>query len=188
MNRPYYHRRLVFADHLSLYITLEDPFENSCKILHRELREGDISSLTTTDTMRIRKNIHYARSSMIPKLPSNLDELHLALTNLGEIKINRDKLFLLINNSEKNIIAFSITGKTTKIYKNAFSDLFDKIIILIQIYGKIIFISKNAYNFGYIQNSAAVKNHLKTENLNTFYKTVLVPPGSSSIIVRHLAK
>lgn len=86
---------------------LEDPFEKLCKILHRELREGDISSLTTTDTMQIRKKIHYARSSMIPKFPTNLDELHLALTNLGEIKTNRDELFLLINNSEKNIIAFS---------------------------------------------------------------------------------
>jgi len=51
--------------------------------------------------MRKRKNIHYARSSMIPKLPTNLDELHLALTNLGEIKTDRDELFLLINNSEK---------------------------------------------------------------------------------------
>ncbi|XP_008187130.1 uncharacterized protein LOC103310482 [Acyrthosiphon pisum] len=50
--------------------------------------------------MRIRKNIHYARSSMIPKLPTNLDEQHLALTNLG---------------------------KTTKTYKDAFSDLLDKI-------------------------------------------------------------
>jgi hypothetical protein len=85
---------------------LEDPFEKSNKILHRELREGDISSLTTTDTLRIR-TIHYARSSIIHKIPTNLDELHLALTNLGKIKTNRDKLFLLINNSEKNIIVFS---------------------------------------------------------------------------------
>jgi len=30
----------------------------------------------------------------------------LTLTNLGEIKTNRVELFLLINNSEKNIIAF----------------------------------------------------------------------------------
>jgi hypothetical protein len=86
---------------------LEDLFEKPCKILHRELREEDINSLSTTDTMRIRKNIHYARSTTIPKLPTNLDELHLALTNLGEIKTNRDVLFLLINNSKKNIIAFS---------------------------------------------------------------------------------
>lgn len=56
--------------------------------------------------MRIRKNIHYARSSVIPKLPKNLEDLHLALTNLGEIKTNRDEIFLLINNSEKNIVAF----------------------------------------------------------------------------------
>jgi len=44
---------------------------------------------------------------MIPKLPTNLHELHLALTNLGEIKTNGDEIFLLINNLEKNIAAFS---------------------------------------------------------------------------------
>jgi hypothetical protein len=41
-------------------------------------------------------------------LPTNVDELHLALTNLGESKTNRNEIFLLINNSEKNIAAFSI--------------------------------------------------------------------------------
>lgn len=65
---------------------LDDSCEKPCKILHREFRKEDIDSLTTADTMRIRKNIHYARSSMIPKLPTNLDELNLALTNLGKIK------------------------------------------------------------------------------------------------------
>ncbi|XP_060845246.1 uncharacterized protein LOC132924821, partial [Rhopalosiphum padi] len=86
---------------------LDDPYEKPCKILHKELRQGDISSLTTADTTLIRKNIHYARSSIIPKLPTNLEELHLALTNLGEIKTNRDEIFLFINNSVKNIVAFS---------------------------------------------------------------------------------
>lgn len=33
---------------------------------------------------------------MILKLPTNLEELHLALTNLGEIKTNRDEIFLFI--------------------------------------------------------------------------------------------
>jgi len=88
---------------------LDDPCEKPCKILHRELRKGDVSTLTTTDINRIRKNIHYARSSIIPKLPTDLEELHLALTNLGEIKTNKDEIFLLINNTEKNIVAFSTT-------------------------------------------------------------------------------
>lgn len=99
----------------------------------------------------------------------------MALTNLGEVKTNRDEIFLLINNSEKNIVAFStqtnlkyltecdvlyvdgtfkscpkpfyqlfiihgaknanytplvfflLTGKTTEIYKNAFSNLINKL-------------------------------------------------------------
>ncbi|VVC24304.1 Hypothetical protein CINCED_3A016469 [Cinara cedri] len=77
---------------------LDDPCEKPCKILQRELREGDVCALTTTDINRIRKNIYYARLSRIPKLPTNLEELHLALTNLGEIKNNIDEIFLLINN------------------------------------------------------------------------------------------
>lgn len=45
---------------------------------------------------------------MIPKLPRNLEQLHLThLTYLDEIKTNRDEIFLLINNSEKNSIACS---------------------------------------------------------------------------------
>lgn len=63
---------------------LDDPCVKPCKILHRELRKGDISSsLTTADTVRIRKNMQYARSSVIPMLPINLEELHLALTTLN---------------------------------------------------------------------------------------------------------
>lgn len=157
---------------------LDDPYEKPCKILHKELRQGDISSLTTADTTLIRKNIHYARSSIIPKLPTNLEELHLALTNLGEIKTNRGEIFLFINNSVKNIVAFStqsnlkhltecdvlyvdgtfkscprpfyqlfiihgaknanytplvfflLTGKTKEIYKDAFSELIEKMVEL----------------------------------------------------------
>ncbi|KAL4142319.1 hypothetical protein QTP88_004802 [Uroleucon formosanum] len=62
---------------------LGDPCEKPCKIIQRKLRERDVSTLTTTDVNRIRKNIHYARSSIIPKLSKHLEELHLALTNLG---------------------------------------------------------------------------------------------------------
>jgi len=46
---------------------------------------------------------------MIPKLLTNLDELHLDLdlTNLGEVKTNRDEVYLFTNYLEKNIVAFS---------------------------------------------------------------------------------
>jgi len=71
--------------------------EKPCKILHPELREGYINSLTTTDRMRIRKNIHYARSNMISKLLTNLKRLNFTLTNLGKIKTNLDGIFLFIN-------------------------------------------------------------------------------------------
>lgn len=54
-----------------------------------------------------KKNIHKARSSMISKLSKHLKELHLPL-NLDGIKTNPDEIFLLINNSKINIVAFSI--------------------------------------------------------------------------------
>jgi hypothetical protein len=54
----------------------------SCKIKYRDSREGDVSTLTSTDINRIRKNIHYVWSSIIPKQPTHLEELHLALTNV----------------------------------------------------------------------------------------------------------
>jgi len=95
---------------------LDDPCEKPCKILHREFRKGDVSTLTTTDINRIRTNIHYARSSIIPKLPINLEELHLALTNLGEIKTNKDEIFLLINNTEKKYCSIFNDNKL-KIFK-----------------------------------------------------------------------
>jgi len=64
----------------------------------------------TTDVNRIRKNIHYTRWSIILKSPKHLEDLHLSLTNLVEIKTNKDEIFLLINNTEKNIVAFSTTN------------------------------------------------------------------------------
>lgn len=38
---------------------LDDPIENPSKTLHRELLNGDISTWTTDDTCRVRKNLHY---------------------------------------------------------------------------------------------------------------------------------
>ncbi|KAF0770094.1 Uncharacterized protein FWK35_00008987 [Aphis craccivora] len=65
------HEKYYLRNNLKLK-ALNNPCET--KILHRELREGDI-----VNTIRIRKNIHYARSIIIPKLPKNLKDLYLAL-------------------------------------------------------------------------------------------------------------
>lgn len=69
--------------------------EKPCMILHWELRDKDTSCLTTTYTIRIRKTIYYTLSSMILMYPTNLDELHLALIYLGEIRTNRGDNFCL---------------------------------------------------------------------------------------------
>lgn len=86
--------------------TLDDP----CEMIHWELREGDASTLITTDINHIKKIIDYARLSIILKLPTNLEELHLALTKLSGIKTNKDENVLLLNNNiGNNIVAFSTT-------------------------------------------------------------------------------
>lgn len=39
--------------------------------------------MITDDLQLIRKNMHYARSSLSPKLPTNLEELHASLDNIS---------------------------------------------------------------------------------------------------------
>ncbi|XP_050518650.1 uncharacterized protein LOC126892875 [Diabrotica virgifera virgifera] len=52
----------------------EDIGERSMKILQKELRNGDISTLTTKDVALVRKNMYNARGSLLPKLPKNFEE------------------------------------------------------------------------------------------------------------------
>lgn len=85
---------------------LDDPVERPSKIIHRDLRENDTDTLNTYDLQLIRKNIHHARTSIMPKLPKTLTELHAALIDFNP-KTNKDESFILINDETKNIIIFS---------------------------------------------------------------------------------
>lgn len=81
-------------------------FDNPSKILQTELKSGDIENLTTKDILLVKRNIHNARASVLPKLPNSLTEVHEVLKNI-EIKTNKDEYFLLVNNNETNILGFS---------------------------------------------------------------------------------
>lgn len=52
--------------------------------------------------------MHYTRKSIQPSIPKNLSDIHKTLNNF-KTKTNREKDFLLINNSINNIIIFSTT-------------------------------------------------------------------------------
>lgn len=67
--------------------------EKPSKIINRELRKRDVTTLSTADTTRIRKNIHLGVGRVMTriKLLENLKELHLTLDNLGETKTNKEK-------------------------------------------------------------------------------------------------
>jgi hypothetical protein len=79
----------------------------------RELRKGNIETLTNCDIKRIRKNIYQARRGVLPKLPAIQEEVHHAL-NSHPIKTNRDELFLLVKDAENKIIM--LMSKKFKIF------------------------------------------------------------------------
>lgn len=83
---------------------IDDLYDKPSKLIHREL-SNDVSTLTSYDLTLIRKNMHHARASVIPKLPNNLLDLHNSLKE--NIKSNQDEKFLLINDYENNILVFS---------------------------------------------------------------------------------
>ena len=87
---------------------IDDICEKPSKIINRELLTHDVDTLTTYDLQLIRKNMHYARTSILPKLPKNLEELHTSLDNMSDFLLtNRSENFLLVNDKESNILLFS---------------------------------------------------------------------------------
>jgi len=78
--------------------------EKPSKTINRELLSYDEVTLTTYDLQLIRKNMLYARSSILSKLPNNLEELHTSLYNASDFLLtNHNENFLLVNDKESNI-------------------------------------------------------------------------------------
>lgn len=84
----------------------DDPNEKPMKLIHKELRKGDVETVTNQDITCIRKNIYHIRRQVFPKLPKNIQELHIALDSFNQ-KTNKEEEFLLVNNREQHIIMFS---------------------------------------------------------------------------------
>jgi len=66
------------------------------------LKQGDNPTLTNNDLSLIRHNIHRARLSVHPPLPSCIEELHTM-----EIETNIGEQFLFVNDKENSIVGFS---------------------------------------------------------------------------------
>ncbi|CAH1114822.1 unnamed protein product [Psylliodes chrysocephalus] len=73
----------------------EDLSEIPLKFIHRELRKGDVETLTNCDVKCIRNNIYHSRRSFLPKLPTTQREVHNVL-NSYPVMTNRGETFLLI--------------------------------------------------------------------------------------------
>lgn len=85
---------------------VDDICTRPAKLIASKLREGDISTLTTSDVALIRHNMHRARLSKHPKLPKNVEEVHTALKSMN-IKTNLGENFILVNDEVNKIIGFS---------------------------------------------------------------------------------
>jgi len=51
-------------------------FTRPSKIIHSELRNADVESLTNQDVMLSKQNLHNSRASILPKLPTTFMEIH----------------------------------------------------------------------------------------------------------------
>jgi uncharacterized membrane protein YfhO len=80
----------------------EELCERPLKLIHLELNNKKTDFLTTTDISCIRKGIYTARRSILPKKPTNIQDVHSLLNSL-EIKTFDDEIFLLVNDSKKKL-------------------------------------------------------------------------------------
>ncbi|KAL4112342.1 hypothetical protein QTP88_016151 [Uroleucon formosanum] len=87
---------------------VEDVFAKPSKLIRRELKHGDISTLTNNDLSLIRHNIHRARSTIHPSLPKSAMETHAILESMNyRYTTNDNEQFIFVNNSVSSIIGFS---------------------------------------------------------------------------------
>lgn len=76
------------------------------KILHQYLVSNNVETIDSRDLQKIRRNMSNARTRELPKLPEDFEELHAALSDYGKL-IDGKEPFLLVNDTDKNILVFS---------------------------------------------------------------------------------
>jgi len=84
----------------------EELCERPLKLIHLELKNKKTDFLTTTDISCIRKKIYATRRSILPKKPTDIQDVHSSLNSL-EIKTFDNETFLLMNDSNQNLVMFS---------------------------------------------------------------------------------
>jgi hypothetical protein len=61
---------------------MEDLCERPRKLIHKELRSLYLDTVTYKDIRNISRNMHKARSSQLPPLPTDIEDTHEALSAL----------------------------------------------------------------------------------------------------------
>jgi hypothetical protein len=84
-------------------------------LIRRELKHGDISTLTNNDLSLIRHNIHRARSTIHPSLPKSAMETHAILEFMNYTTNDNEQFILFANNSGSSTIGFS-TERNLNVY------------------------------------------------------------------------
>ena len=85
---------------------MEDFSETPRKLIHKQLQSQCVDTLTYKDIRNISRNMHKARSSKLPPLPTDIQGTHEALSAV-QVQTSSKEQFLLVNDSEKNIVMFS---------------------------------------------------------------------------------
>lgn len=75
------------------------------KLICTELSGGCITS-TASDINLVRKNMYNARRTILPKLPTNSEEVHNMLQQ-NQIFTAENETFVMVNDKQTNIILFS---------------------------------------------------------------------------------
>jgi hypothetical protein len=84
---------------------VEDLCQSPRKLIHKELHRQDLNTLSYQDTRNVRRHTRHACSSQLLPLPKNVAETHEALCAVQVLTSSKEQ-FLLLNDSEKNIVRF----------------------------------------------------------------------------------
>jgi len=86
---------------------MDDLIEKPLKLINKQIfTEKSTNDLKIEDISNIRQNLYRARRKSIPKLPKNLRETQ-EIIMFTTTLTNRNEEYLLINDFENNITAFS---------------------------------------------------------------------------------
>lgn len=90
-------------------VAVEHPTEKPIKLIRKELLQADFKTTTTHDITRARKNAYHARTSILCKLPKNVQEFQEVL-EANEVKTSKNEHFILLNDKDNHIVIFATSS------------------------------------------------------------------------------